>query len=223
MVHGDDSGLVLPPRIAPIQVVIIPIVSKQVGFEQLNPYCKQIQDNLANIRTKYDDRTNYNTGWKYNHWEQKGVPIRIEIGPRDYSEKKARVVIRHSFEKIDISLEELQHYITNKLEEIHSVMFEKALRHRDDHLVQVTEWKDFVPNLEKHNLVLTPWCGGEYEDWEDWVKTKSREEAKVQQEDARTATSVAAKTLCIPFHQPELPEGMKCIASGLPAKCWVLW
>jgi len=89
----------------------------------------------------------------------------------------------------------------------------------------VTEWKKFVPELEKHNLVLTPWCGGEYDEWEDWVKETSRKEAlqEGEEEDQRTATSVAAKTLCIPFDQPELPEGTKCIASGLPAKCWVLW
>jgi prolyl-tRNA synthetase len=114
-----------------------------------------------------------------------------------------------------------------KLEEIQAGLFEKAKKFRDDHLVQVTEWKDFVPNLEKHNLVLTPWCGGEHKDWEEWVKNKSREESLAAsgeaEEDARTATSVAAKTLCIPFNQPELPPGTKCFASGKEAKCWVLW
>lgn len=81
--------------------------------------------------------------------------------------------------------------------------------------------------MEKNNLVLTPWIGGEHKDWEEWVKEKSREEslkARGQEaEDSRTSTSVAAKTLCIPFKQPELPEGTKCIASGEPATCWVLW
>jgi len=106
-------------------------------------------------------------------------------------------------------------------------MFAKAKKERDEHLVQITEWKDFVPNLELNNLILTPWCGGEHVKWEEWVKETSRDEGlKTRGEDGEeetTAVSIAAKTLCIPFDQPDLPEGTKCIASGLPATCWVLW
>ena len=169
----------------------------------------------------------YNPGWKYNHWEQKGVPLRIEVGPSDIEKKQARVVVRHNGDKIDMPVEGLGGVIKTKLDEIQKTMFEKAVKARDDHIAKITEWKDFVPNLEKNNLILTPWCGGEHEDWEDWVKETSREEALKlhgeEGEDERTSTSVAAKTLCIPFDQPELPEGTKCIASGLPATCWVLW
>lgn len=169
----------------------------------------------------------YNPGWKYNHWEQKGVPIRIEVGPRDMENNQARVVKRHNGEKEDFVVEGLGAAMKDKLDSIQQAMFEKAKKARDEHLVQVTEWKDFVPNLEKNNLVLTPWCGGEHQDWEEWVKETSRAESLAARgqdgEDAKTATSVAAKTLCIPFKQPELPEGTKCIASGLPATCWVLW
>ena len=106
-------------------------------------------------------------------------------------------------------------------------MFEKAKKERDAHLVQVTDWKDFVPNLELNNLVMTPWCGPEHTDWEEWVKKTSREESLVlrnqSEEEETTATSVAAKTLCIPFDQPEMEKGMKCIASGLEATCWCVW
>lgn len=169
----------------------------------------------------------YNPGWKYNHWEQKGVPIRIEVGPRDMENNQARVVTRHNGEKEDFAVEGLGAAMKDKLDSIQQAMFEKAKKARDEHLVQVTEWKDFVPSLENNNLVLTPWCGGEHQDWEEWVKEKSREESLAARgqdgEDAKTATSVAAKTLCIPFKQPELPEGTKCFASGLPATCWVLW
>lgn len=169
----------------------------------------------------------YNPGWKYNHWEQKGVPLRIEVGPRDLQSNQARLVTRYNGHKEDVSVENLAIYIEEKLEKIQGEMFEKAKAARDEHLVQVTDWKDFVPNLEKHNIVLTPWCGGEHKDWEEWVKEKSREESLKargeEAEDSRTATSVAAKTLCIPFDQPELAEGTKCFASGLPATCWVLW
>jgi prolyl-tRNA synthetase len=169
----------------------------------------------------------YNPGWKYNHWEQKGVPIRLEVGPADIEKNQTRVAIRYNGEKMDVSLEGLGLFIKDKLDEIQNSMFEKAVAERDQHVAKITEWKDFVPNLEKNNLVLTPWCGGEHEDWEEWVKTTSKEESLKnlgeEGEDERTATSVAAKTLCIPFDQPELPEGTKCIASGLPATCWVLW
>lgn len=255
MVHGDDKGLVMPPRVAPLQVVIVPIISKKLTEEAAQPYCTALFNDLKaqgvslklvieietglfmslvltlpfvfQIRVKLDDRIMYNPGWKYNHWEQKGVPIRIEVGPMDIEKKQARVVIRHNGEKMDMPVDDLGSAIKTKLDEIQKTMFEKAVKARDEHIVKVTEWKDFVPNLELNNLLLTPWCGGEHEDWEEWVKKTSREESLIARgeelEDERTATSVAGKTLCIPFDQPELPEGTKCIASGLPATCWVLW
>lgn len=141
--------------------------------------------------------------------------------------KQARIVTRYNGEKEDSSVDGLGSLLKEKLETIQAAMFTKAKEARDQHLVQVTDWKDFVPNLELNNLVLTPWCGAEHQDWEEWVKDKSREESLAARgeegEEDTTATSVAAKTLCIPFKQPELPEGTKCIASGMPATCWVLW
>jgi prolyl-tRNA synthetase len=229
MVHGDDIGLVLPPRIAPLQVVIVPIISKNLSQAAADPFCIEILNTLTKlgVRVKYDNRDSYNPGWKYNHWEQKGVPIRIEVGPRDIEQQSVRMVIRHSGEKIDVPFTSIGDSVTDKLKEIQLAMFTKAKAARDAHVVQVTEWKDFVPNLEQNNLVLTPWCGGEHQDWEDWVKKTSRTESLqsrgLDEEDEKTSTSVAAKTLCIPFTQPELPAGTKCIASGLDATCWVLW
>ena len=229
MVHGDDTGLVLPPRVSPLQVVIVPIISKKFSSEQADPYCEAILKDLQahGVRAKYDDRVMYNPGWKYNHWEKKGVPIRIEVGPRDVEGKCARVVLRYNGDKSDMAVEGMGAALVTKLEEIQNAMFSKAKDARDNHLVKVTDWKDFVPNLEKNNLVLTPWCGGEHQEWEEHVKEKSREEslkARGQEaEDEKTATSVAAKTLCIPFEQPELPAGTKCLVSGLDATCWVLW
>ena len=229
MVHGDDTGLVLPPRVSPLQVVIVPIISKKFTSEEADPYCEAIlKDLLANgIRAKYDERTIYNPGWKYNHWEQKGVPIRIEVGPRDVEGKSAFIAVRYNGEKYSLAIEGMGAALVTKLEEIQAAMFAKAKAARDEHIVKVTEWKDFVPNLEKNNLVLTPWCGGEHSDWEEHVKQKSREESLAargeEAEDEKTSTSVAAKTLCIPFDQPELPAGTKCFVSGLNATCWVLW
>lgn len=229
MVHGDDKGLVLPPRISPLQVVIVPIISKKLTSQDAKPYCEALLKELkdAGVRVKLDDRDMYNPGWKYNHWEQKGVPLRLEVGPRDIETRQVRIVTRFNGDKEDISIENIGITIRDKLEAIQDALFAKAVKARDEHLVKVTEWKDFVPNLEKNNLILTPWCGGEHKDWEEYVKDKSREESLASRgevaEDEKTATSVAAKTLCIPFNQPELPEGTKCFASGLPATCWVLW
>lgn len=155
------------------------------------------------------------------------MPLRIEVGPRDLENKQVRVVSRYNGDKEDFSVVGIGALLKEKLDTIQGAMFTNAKKARDEHLVKVTEWKDFVPNLELNNLVLTPWCGGEHQEWEEWVKDKSREESLASRgeagEDERTATSVAAKTLCIPFDQPELPEGTKCIASGNPATCWVLW
>jgi len=230
MVHGDDKGLVLPPTVSPLQVVIIPIHNKKTPLSEISPYCEEILSKLkaAGLRADYDDRTTYNPGWKYNHWEQKGVPIRLEVGPSDLANTTARVVIRHSGDKEDVAVTDgFEGVIQSKLDEIQKAMFTKAKEVRDAHIVQVTEWKDFVPALEGNNLVLSPWCGGEHQEWEEWVKNTSRAESLerqgVEEESETTATSVAAKTLCIPFDQPELPEGTKCIASGMDATCWVLW
>lgn len=160
MVHGDDTGLVLPPRVAPQQVVIVPIVSKKCPLENLADYCEGIRKSLddKDVRVKLDDRSIYNPGWKYAHWEQKGVPVRIEVGPRDLEKGQARCVVRFGGEKVDVAVDEIADWVEKKLKEVQDSMFTKAKDFRDAHLVQVTEWKDFVPNLELHNLVLTPWC-----------------------------------------------------------------
>ena len=145
----------------------------------------------------------------------------------DIEKNAARIAIRHSGEKIDLPVEGLGGDILKRLDEIQIAMFEKAKKARDEHMIKVTEWKDFVPALEKHYLVLAPWCDPKDIESEEMVKAKSKEEslknAGLEGEDERSSTSVAAKTLCIPFDQPDLPEGTKCFATGKPATCWVLW
>ena len=145
----------------------------------------------------------------------------------DIEKKQVRIAIRHDGSKADLPVEGLGAELSKRLDEIQTAMFEKAKAARDEHIIKITEWKDFVPNLEKNNLVLAPWCDPKDIEWEEWAKAKSKEEslknAGLEGEDERTSTSVAAKTLCVPFEQPELPEGTKCFASGKPATCWVLW
>lgn len=224
MVHGDDKGLVLPPRVAPIQAIICPISMKNLDWTDLLKYANEIKSELkrCGVRVDVDARQNYTPGWKFNHWEQKGVPIRIEVGPRDFANRQCRIVRRDNMEKADISFDQVTQIIPSLLDTIHNSLYEAAKKGRDEKLVQVTKWEDFVPNLEKQCLVLTPFC--DLPEWEDKVKKMSRDEVLHGSiEAATTATSVAAKTLCKPFDQPPLPEGTKCFVSGLPATTWVLW
>jgi prolyl-tRNA synthetase len=172
MVHGDDKGLVLPPRVAPIQVIICPIAMKTVSFEDLAKYSHEIRSTLKalKIRADVDVRENYTPGWKFNHWELKGVPIRIEVGPRDFANKQCRLVRRDNGEKIDISVSDVGETVKALLETIHYAMFNKAKAGRDEKIVTVTKWEDFVPNLENKCMVLTPFC--DIAEWEDRVKVR---------------------------------------------------
>mmetsp|Transcript_26874 Transcript_26874/g.25733 ORF Transcript_26874/g.25733 Transcript_26874/m.25733 type:complete len:370 (+) Transcript_26874:1098-2207(+) len=224
MVHGDDKGLVLPPKVAPLQVIICPINMKSVDYKELLNYSEDLKYMLKKlgVRVDVDSRQNYTPGWKFNHWEQKGVPIRIEIGPRDLANKEIRMVRRDTGEKIDIAVINANTTIPALLTTIQSDMFQKAKAGRDEKMETVLKWADFVPALNKNCLVLTPFC--DQEEWEEKVKNMSRDEVLLGgEEEATTATSVAAKTLCKPFDQPELPEGTLCFVSGLPATTWVLW
>ena len=230
MVHSDDKGLVLPPRIAPIQCVIVPIVVKQsdAANKAQADMCAEMVAALgaAGIRVKLDDRTNYNPGWKYNHWELKGVPLRIEVGPRDVEARQARCVRRDSNEKEDVPMACLTQKVALLLVTMQHDLLSKARKSRDDNIVKVWEWKDFVPALQKGHMVLTPFCNET--EFEELVKDKSKAEALAalgqETEDEREATPVAAKTLCIPFDAPALPAGTPCfVAPEKPATCWVLW
>lgn len=224
MVHGDDKGLVLPPRVAPIQVIICPIVKKELANDLLD-YARNIEKILtsAGLRAEVDARLNYTPGWKYNHWEQKGVPIRLEVGQRDMSANQCRLVRRDNGEKLDVGVESgLADTIMSILDNIHASLYNKSKAERDAKTVKVYEWKDFVPALEQSCLILTPFC--DETEWEETVKTRSREESLAgATEEATCATSAAGKSLCKPFDQPPLEEGTKCFISGKPAKAWVLW
>jgi len=235
MAHADNKGLVLPPAVAPQQVVVVPIPHKEVLPEELEEHCKALEKSLraSGVRVKVDARENYNPGWKYNHWELKGVPIRIEVGRNEVKEKSAMLAVRYSGAKEPYagSVEGLGAFVKQRLAEIQDAMLAKATEDRNAKLQVVTEWKAFVPALNDKCLCLTPFCDEEEE--EEKVKEASRSEAQQlsgeDDEDERCATSVAAKTLCKPkFPQaglPEVPpiEGLKCFFSGKPATAWVLW
>lgn len=228
MVHGDDKGLVLPPRVAPTQIAIVPIPFKE-NEDAIYDKAGEIQKLLSNIgvRVQVDNRRNYTPGWKYNDWELKGVPLRFEFGPRDMEKGQVRIVRRDNGEKQDVAIQDLPSMIPKFLETIQAEMLAKATATRDSCIVKVNEWKDFVPALQQNCMCLTPFCN-ELE-WEEKVKDKSRTEALAlsgeEEEEDNTATSAAAKSLCIPFKYNEQPppEGTKCFVSGKPATCYMLW
>jgi len=229
MVHSDDKGLVLPPRIAPIQVVIVPITMSGSDANKQRTVCADLAAQLkaAGVRVEVDDRDNYNPGWKYNFWEMKGVPLRLELGPKDLEKGQVRMVRRDNNDKQDVPWCLVPQQVALLLVTSQHEMLARATAQRDAALKKVTDWKDFVPTIALGHLALTPFCNDEQAtEFEELVKDKSKAEALAameEEEDERCATPVAAKTLCIPFEQPPLPEGTKCFISGKPATCWVLW
>lgn len=141
MHHSDNNGLVLPPRVAKIQVVIIPIIIKgkeQIVIEAANNIFGILKK--AKIAVHVDDRDNYTPGWKYNNWELKGVPIRIEIGPKDVEKQKALCVFRYNNERVDVSFDSLAEEIPKLLEQIQKGMFEKAKERFDSKIRKSDDW-----------------------------------------------------------------------------------
>jgi len=202
MIHSDNKGLVLPPRVATNQVVIVPIVSKVEDKEVTNNQAHDLASTLrqSGVRVAVDDSDVHNPGFKYNYWEIRGIPIRLELGKKDFAKKEVRVCVRFSEEKYQLPWEGLAEQMTEKLEMIQHALLEKAKQAREDHLSNVKNWADFMTALDKRDICLAPWC--DTVDCETMVKDKSKEEslAKMAEtnEDEALLTG-SAKTLCIPF------------------------
>ncbi|CCA67343.1 probable proline-tRNA ligase [Serendipita indica DSM 11827] len=224
MVHGDNQGLVLPPRVANIQVVIVPCGVNEKTRQKVYDACDEVAKQLkkVGIRAKADLRDTYLPGWKFNYWEQKGVPVRLEIGPKDIEKKQAIVARRDNSEKSTISVENLKSDIPSLLERIQADMFTRAKEVFDQRLIEVTKWEDVVPTLDNKCVAVIPWC--EVEACEDDIKERSGRSA--EQTDER-APSAGAKSLAIPFDQsrwPAIEPGKtKCPACGGDAKRWTMF
>ncbi|KAL1798698.1 hypothetical protein ACET3X_002735 [Alternaria dauci] len=236
LTHGDNRGLVIPPRVAEIQVVVIPVgVTAKMSAEakeDLYSKVKKIHDDLteAGVRVETDYREGYSPGWKFNDWELKGIPLRIEFGPKD-AEKGVVTTSRRDIDDKDaargtIDVDSLTQEVPKLLEQIQKDMFNKADKAYRDHRIQLTNWDDFVPTLNGKNVVLVPHCEGDK--CEDEVKAKSARTALGDgvAED-KQAPAMGAKSLCIPFDQPEgiEPGKTKCINPDCqtPAKQWILF
>ena len=163
MTHGDDSGLILPPRIAPHQVVIVPI-PRGDWRETVLPHAREIARALtgAGVRVRLDDREEYTPGWKYAEWELRGVPLRIEIGPRDVARSQALLVRRDTREKAPAALDGLAAHVRELLETMQKDLLERAIAFRDDHTRRVTTRDEFAEAFTgRPGFVIAPWCGAE--------------------------------------------------------------
>ena len=200
MTHGDDNGLVLPPAVAPIQLVIIPIASHKEGvLDKAN----ELKNKLANVcRVKLDDSDN-SAGWKFAEYEMKGVPLRLEIGPKDIENNRCVVVRRDNGEKIFVSLDELETKIPELLEAVRDGLYRKAFDRRAAMTFTARDYaelKDIADN--KPGFIKAMWCGDR--ECEDKLKDE-----------------LGITSRCIPFEQEHL--GDTCVCCGKPAKHMLYW
>jgi prolyl-tRNA synthetase len=161
MTHGDDSGLIFPPRIAPHQVVIVPI-PRGNWRETVLPHAKAIADELTaqGVRVMLDDRDAYTPGWKFAEWEMRGVPLRLEIGPKDIEKSQVMLARRDTREKLSAARDGLAARIVGLLADIQQSLFERAKTFREEHTTEVSTWEEFKQVLEgRPGFVVAPWCG----------------------------------------------------------------
>ncbi|XP_075269137.1 bifunctional glutamate/proline--tRNA ligase isoform X4 [Opisthocomus hoazin] len=224
MIHGDNMGLVLPPRVACVQVVIIPCgITNSLSEEDkeaLLKKCNEYRNRLlsVNIRVRADLRDNYSPGWKFNHWELKGVPVRVEVGPRDMKNQQFVAVRRDTGQKLTFSEHEAEDRLKQILEEIHANLYSRASEDLKSHMVVANTMEDFQKELDLGKIVQIPFCG-EIE-CEDWIKKTTARDQDLEP----GAPSMGAKSLCIPF-QPlsELQCGARCVCGKNPAKFYTLF
>ena len=200
MVHGDNSGLVLPPRIAPTQIMIIPIMQKKEGVLEK---AEELRAMLSkNFTVKVDD-SDKNPGWKYSEQEMRGIPVRVEVGPKDIEAGRCIVVRRDNREKYEVSFDELETKMGEILDQMHNDMLERARTHRDAHTYVATNYDEFKDIAEnKPGFIKAMWC-------EDVAC-----EVKIKEE-------LSVTSRCMPFKQEKLAD--TCVCCGKPATKMVYW
>ncbi|XP_068586506.1 bifunctional glutamate/proline--tRNA ligase isoform X2 [Cebidichthys violaceus] len=224
MVHGDNMGLVLPPRVACLQVVVIPCgitaslpeQEKEAVLTQCSKYMNRLKD--TGIRVKADHRDNYSPGWKFNHWELKGVPIRLEVGPKDMQQRQCVAVRRDSGAKVTIPEAEVEKRLVAMLEDIQNSLFNKASDDLKSNMVSADTMEQFQKELEQGKIVQIPFCGGI--ECEDWIKKTTAKDQDLEP----GAPSMGAKSLCIPFSPLKtLQPGQMCVCGKEPAQYYTLF
>uniref|UniRef100_A0A8C4HIW8 Bifunctional glutamate/proline--tRNA ligase n=1 Tax=Dicentrarchus labrax TaxID=13489 RepID=A0A8C4HIW8_DICLA len=224
MVHGDNMGLVLPPRVACLQIVIIPcgITASlpEQEKEALLTQCSKYQSMLLNagVRVKTDLRDNYSPGWKFNHWELKGVPIRLEVGPKDMQQRQCVAVRRDSGAKVTVPEAEVEKRLVAMLEDIQTSLFKKASDDLKSNMVAADTMEQFQKDLDQGKIVQIPFCGGI--ECEDWIKKTTAKDQDLEP----GAPSMGAKSLCIPFSPLKTPQpGQMCVSGKEPAQYYTLF
>lgn len=205
MAHSDDDGLILPPKIAPLQVVIVPIYKGSEKKDLLDAKGKSIAQALkaAGIRVKFDDNDNARPGWKFAEYEMKGVPVRIALGLRDLENNTVELARRDTKEKMSVSFDGLTERIVQLLNDVQQQMYNKALAYREAHITKADSWEEFEKLLdEKGGFILAHWDGTA--ETEEAIKDKTK-----------------ATIRCIPLNNPQ--EAGKCILTGKPSKERVLF
>ena len=200
MVHGDNSGLVLPPAIAPVQVMIIPVAQHKEGVLDK---AYELKARLQEVgRVKVDD-SDKSPGWKFSEHEMKGVPVRLEIGPKDIEANQAVLARRDTGEKVIVSLDQIEEEVKKILEAMQKEMLEKARNHREAHTYSAVTMEEFAKTIEETpGFVKAMWCGDEA------CENKIKEET-------------GATSRCMPFEQDQLAD--TCVCCGKPAKKMVYW
>ena len=201
MVHGDDSGLVLPPHIAPTQVMVIPIQQRKEGVLDT---AQEVQARLGKVcRAKLDD-SDKSPGWKFSEQEMRGIPLRVELGPKDIENNQCVLVRRDTREKVVVSLDEVETKVPELLETIQKDMYERAKAHRDAHITDAHKYEEFCDAVEnKPGFIRGMWCGDRA--CEDKIKEET-----------------AATSRCMPFNDQEHISDV-CVCCGKPAKKLVYW
>jgi prolyl-tRNA synthetase len=204
MAHSDDDGLVLPPKLAPIQVVIVPIYKGEEQLKNITAVVDKLIVELKakNISVKYDDRDTHKPGWKFAEYELKGVPVRIAIGPRDLENGTVEVARRDTKEKSVMQLTDLSLKVEHLLEQIQDNIYRRANDFRDNHTYKVDTYEEFKKRLDEGGFILAHWDGTSE------TETKIKEETK-------------ATIRCIPLDAQE--EEGKCIYSGKPSSKRVIF
>jgi prolyl-tRNA synthetase len=201
LMHGDNKGLILPPPIAPIQIVIVPILKKGSEDQVLNK-AKEINDLLKNYRVELDDREEYSPGWKFNEWEMKGVPIRIELGPKDIENNQVVFVRRDTLEKSPIKLNDLIGTIDKIMVDIQNNLYSNSEKNFNESIVEVNDMDALQSVIDAKKMALVPFCN--CPECEDWIKEKTG----------------GATTRNIPYGK-EVPQGKKCVQCDKEATCMI--
>jgi prolyl-tRNA synthetase len=204
MSHSDDNGLVLPPKLAPYQVVIIPIYKKPEQLDQISIKALEIKTALEKkgITVKFDNRDNFTPGWKFNEYEFKGYPVRIAIGPRDLENGTVEVARRDTLSKSIINMEEVENQIEPLLNDIQANLFNRALGFRNQNTFSVDTWDEFTSRIEKGGFILAHWDG------------TTETEAKIKEETKATIRLIPLEPV---------PEPGRCVYSGKPSPHRVLF